>query len=833
MAELLNIFLHDTLSESSYKSKPRPVTYQYPVRHNPAQHGAMLLAQYAQAKARSQQQYTPDQVAAIKAKDGCYFDISGLPGKKLLIDSLEQIKSGIRLCNVQEIGEDDEKETIATVFVPTSKEHLFVKKLQEYAKGIQDGKRKPANDDLVRSIEHIRAAVVQSLWTDKKELFPTEDAAWCELWLRAQKGLEETVRGDFLRLCEKLEIPSKDEYLVFPERVVCVAFVSGQQLGVLFQNCDSLAEIRRVAELNSFFVGLSPREQKEWSDELLGRLDIRTGNTAICILDTGVNSEHPLLKPLYAEGSVLKAREYMASGADQDGHGTQMAGIAGYGDFKKALISSDPVIIQHSLESVKLLGSRGNEPALYGDYTKRAISFVEIARPTTKRAICLAVTASPTAEKGDGRPSSWSAAIDALAAGVDDGTRRLILISAGNVNLEEYNDDGQVYPEASVLHSVEDPAQAWNALAVGAYTAKTEMDMDIYTGYHPLAATQNLSPYSSTSRIWSQKWPVKPDILCEGGNAIINDEGTVDACDDLNLLTTHHRPTERLFTTIGATSAAVANASWMAAQIMSQYPECWPETVRGLMVASARWSDEMCTMFCRDFSKKRDVQKLLRACGYGIANLERARFCAENAVNMIIEAELTPFNMRNHYCGFGQMHLHELPWPREYLLEMGEMEVELKVVLSYFIEPGPGAVGFNNRYRYPSCGLRFDVNNPNETKEQFERRINQQMQDMDDSIELVANDTGRWYIGPKGRTTGSLHCDIWQGTAAELSEANLIAVYPTSGWWKTRQYLKRYDSKVRYSLVVTLSTPQVETQLYTQITNKIGITIPITPPSIH
>jgi hypothetical protein len=97
----------------------------------------------------------------------------------------------------------------------------------------------------------------------------------------------------------------------------------------------------------------------------------------------------------------------------------------------------------------------------------------------------------------------------------------------------------------------------------------------------------------------------------------------------------------------------------------------------------------------------------------------------------------------------------------------------------------------------------------------------------EETTDSVSNDNGRWLIGVKGRTAGSLHCDIWNGTAAELSESNLIAVYPTSGWWRTRRYLKRYDSKVRYSLIVTLSTPQLEAKLYTQIVNKIGIPIKI------
>ena len=830
MAELLNIFLNNDILANSYKSKQLRIEHKYPIRENAQQHGERLLREYTQAKALAQT-YSSEQVAAIKTKNGCYFDISGLKGKELVVKSLEAVSSGIRICNVRVAGEKENAEITATVYIPDSKENIFVSKLEKYAEGTQGYKQKPAHDNLVKSIEAIKASVVKSLWTDRSELFPHEVASWCEVWLRIQQNNSTAMRDEFSALCHKLEIPIKNEFLIFPDRMVCAAFVSDKELGKILQYCDYLAEFRRVAELNSFFMDLAPSEQKAWADEMLTRIKIDKGDVSVCILDTGVNDSHPLLKPFYEENSVLKARDYMISGADMNGHGTQMAGIAGYGDLRENLADGKSVTIQHSLESVKIIGNKKNEPELYGEYTKQAVSIVEIANPTKQRALCLAVTAIPTANKDGGRPSSWSAAIDAIASGTDtdDGSKRLVLVSAGNVCLHEYNELKQRYPDASILHEIEDPGQSWNALTVGAATNRINIDSPYHDGYTPLASAGALSPYSSTSRLWSSKWPIKPEILCEGGNAATNEEGTVDSCDNLSILTTHYRPTERLFTTTNATSAAVANASWMASQIMNRYPNCWPETVRALMIASASWSDVMYNMFCNDDTKKKDVQMLLRTCGYGIASLEKAQFSAENAVNMIIEAELQPYEKRDGYCGFGQMHLHQLPWPRDYLLGMGAADVELKVVLSYFVEPGPGDIGFNDRYRYPSCGLRFDVNNVSESRERFERRINQQMQneENDSVVDLAENDTDRWLVGVKGRTTGSLHCDIWKGTAAELSESNLIAIYPTTGWWRTRGYLNRQDSKIRYSLVVTLSTPQMEAKIYTEIVNQIKIPVEI------
>lgn len=830
MAGLSNIFLHDTLSEDSYKAKAIRITHNYPSREDPIQHGNRLLQEYVVAKEAGGRTYSAEQVSAIKAKDGHYYDIHGLKGKELVVKSLENVASGIRLCNVHVYETDGDEEITATIYIPNTKEHIFLKKLQAYANGVPEGKSKPAHDALVRSIESISASAVRSLWTDNISLFPQDAKKWCEVWLRIQYNTVDSIRSDFFeRVCVGLGIDHREDTLVFPDRMVCLVHASEKELQDLLLSCDYLAEFRCAAEPGSFFMDLTPHEQKEWSDDLLSRLHIEDNKVAVCILDTGVNDEHPLLKPFFDANSLHVARDYMRTTSDTNGHGTQMAGVAAFGDLAKSLSKSEQIHITHSLESVKLLGNRPNEAQLYGDYTKRAVAIAEIAHPERNRAICLAVTADSTAKRKDGRPSSWSAAIDAIAAGVGDDTKRLVLVSAGNVQLAEYNEDRLSYPDANINHSVEDPAQAWNALTIGAYTDLTTIDDPLFSGFKPIVPAGSLSPFSSTSRLWQAKWPIKPEILCEGGNAAINEDGYVDTCDSLSVLTTHNRPTERLFTTTNATSAAVANASWMAAEIMSKYPTCWPETVRALLVASARWPKQLFEHFCKDARKKNEVQKLLRTCGYGIASLDRAQYCAENSVNMIIEGEIQPFEKRDSYCGFAKMHLHELPWPRDILLSMGAETVEMKVVLSYFIEPGPGEIGFNDRYRYPSCGLRFDVNNQGETKGQFTRRVNQQMNEDQPfpDADLVANDTDRWLIGIKGRTTGSLHCDIWRGTAAELSESNYIAVYPTTGWWRTRSYLNRQESKVRYSLVVSLSTPNVEAKLYTAIVNAIRIPIEV------
>lgn len=145
----------------------------------------------------------------------------------------------------------------------------------------------------------------------------------------------------------------------------------------------------------------------------------------------------------------------------------------------------------------------------------------------------------------------------------------------------------------------------------------------------------------------------------------------------------------------------------------------------------------------------------------------------------------------------------------------------MRVILSHYIESGPGQIGWKDKYRYPSCGLVFDVNNPMKSKEEFKRRISKAMRDEDEDKSTVSNDSSRWLIGSQNRNVGFIHSDIWEGTAVDLSQSNYIMVYPTTGWWKLRTNQKKYNNKVRYSLVVSIETPESTVNPYNEITTAI------------
>jgi hypothetical protein len=506
------------------------------------------------------------------------------------------------------------------------------------------------------------------------------------------------------------------------------------------------------------------------------------------------------------------------------GHGTSMAGLVLYGNLYNALETSNTIYLNHKLESVKILPDQGeNDRKLYGAITKEAVSRAIISNPIRQRVICMPVT-SPGDNKGV--PSSWSAAVDQICFEF----QQLMVIPIGNIRgnimLSEY-------PNLNDVSQAENPSQAWNALVVGAYTDKVNIVDPRYAKYQTIASAGDLSPRSRTSLLWADKWPIRPDVTFEGGNLATDDANSPGMdLDELQLLTTYYQPNKRLFNLSGDTSAATALCSYMAARIWAKHPEYWAETVRALIVHSAEWTPAMRSNLPKNPTQSKKVSILLRRYGYGVPNLERALLSSKNDLTMICEDQLQPFHKED---GKGsvktkEMNLHILPWPKEELEKLREAKVEMRVTLSYFIEPNPGERGWENKHSYASYGLRLAVKRSTETLAAFRKRINKQEQETEENVTSSGSGDSGWFLGEKTWNRGSIHSDIWEGTAAELAQKDSIGIYPVSGWWKYNPRWEGWNKTARYTLIVSIRVvDEVEVDIYTpiSISPKIKQTVPI------
>lgn len=811
--------------------RPRGGGGGHPLRPiaDPRRHAANLRSELETAVSRTQR--TGAQLDPALRPPGLTLTVQGWVGNfELALESLDPLRTGIELLSVRP-GSADRGET-ATVFIPFDKTQHFFRRLDEFATQ-QTPNGNPRHAPLVANIERLRQATLRELWTDAAP-FPTDAGeTWWEIWLRKTENVDETLQ----QVAVEFEWQLAARLVSFPNRVVTAIRATAESLGRSLSTALPLAEIRhpRLAES---LAELPQQEQRRLVRDLAERLHPAPDDSpAICVLDTGVHP-HSLLEDSLDPADRLSV--VGDSGLDGEGHGTAMAGLALFGDLTDAIEAAGPIYLSHRLESVKIIPDRPafHQPDTYGAVTAAAAAVPEVRRPERRRAFSLASSADNA--HLDGRPTLWSATIDALAFGSDVGatatgisllsephpdSARLFLVSAGNVR------DGHQIDHLSLSDAspVEDPAQAWNCLSVGAYTELLDVPADpSWDGYRPVAARGEISPFSRTSVLFDKKWPLKPDLLMEGGNILVSASGRDFRWPETVSIVTTSRdePFGRPLESVNATSAAVAHAAHLAGLATANYPSFWPETIRGLLVQAARWTEPMRAAIDAARTKP-EKQRVIRRYGFGVPTETSVLRSASSAVTMIAQAAMRPFERpAGGSARLREMHLHEFPWPRAELLELGAADIELRVTLSYFVEPNASARGWRGRYVYPSHGLRFDTRRPGETTTQFRARLN----DLAQAEETGAPGAGiepNWLLGPIARHIGSLHSDVWYGTAADLADSGLIGIYPVGGWWKNNNRDDRMDFEVRYALLVSLSTPLIGVDLYTPIVAQIPIPIPI------
>lgn len=824
-----HILVREAAAREPYTPHPRAIGggRRPPTPADPVAHAEGLALALRAVEADALARRGGLDVAVAGAAPGIYVQFDSHVDLDLELDSLENRPKHIELVALQE----DANIRRATVFVPNGAIGHFLDRFEKYIHERTDGGER-RHRDLVESIATLRTATLRALWTDDAALFPAPDVAiWWEIWLRRSDG-NEVARLE--QYAQEVGMGIGGRRLGFADRVVVLAHGTEGQLSASLDVLNDIAEARLAKQSPGDFARMPVDEQADWVREMGERLSGPARSApAVCVLDTGANRGHPLL-----EGALDAADAHSIDpnwGAhDHDGHGTEMAGLALFGDLTPLLTGRAPVHLRHRLESVKILpppGAPPNDPDLYGAVVAQAVSLVEIEAADRRRTFSMAVTAPDQRDRG--QPTSWSAAIDALAAGRSfnpttsgleylDGAEdahRLFIISAGNVQ-GMFEAAHLARSDVEVIH---DPGQAWNALTVGGYTDLAQVDLSSnpgWAGWSPLAPAGELSPCSCTGVGFQRTWPIKPDVVMEAGNGKLSASGDADfPADPLTLLTTNFEPATRLLVTTWATSAAASQAGRLAGEITAHYPSLWPETARALLVHSAEWTPQMMTHFANANTKSK-IEALVRRYGFGVPSLQRAMRSANNALTLVVQDTISPFEDGK----LNEWHIHDLPWPKDALSELFDAQVRLRVTLSYFVEPNPARRGWRTRHRYQSHGLRFDVKLPGESDDNFRRRLNQQALEGEDRPD-GGGDSAEWLLGTVARHRGSIHSDVWTGTAARLAARSRIGIYPVSGWWKDLKKRDRSALGVRYALVVSIETDRVDVDIWTPVATQVGVPV--------
>jgi hypothetical protein len=714
---------------------------------------------------------------------------------------------------------DEQNGRTIALFVPDSARPALDKIVEDYLNGpLTERGQNPPNQAKVEAIENFRVARLETLWTDDPRALPrgAHDQIWWALW--CWRGSEVTID----EVCARLNVRAAgpDKRLYFPELVVIPVLTTRATIELMTFATGAITELRRASDTPVFFTGLPASGQLLRVEDLAERIQWPPSDAgAVCLLDTGVNRAHPLIEPALAS-TDMHAVDAEWGPEDHDRHGTAMAGMALHGDLVAPLSDTAERVLQHRLESVKILPPRGfdpTDPHSYGPLTQAAIALPEISAPGRHRVYCMAVTNQDVS----GRiPSAWSAAVDQAAAATMIGDepnapKRLIVLPAGNI--EPHLETSRLGPQDD--YAIEDPAQAWNAITVGGYTDLIEVREEGHQDWTPLAAAGELSPHSRTSVMWPRNAPIKPEIVLEAGNRA-SKNASVLTFESLSLLTTGHEAAAPLVP-FDATSAAAAQAARLAARLGAAHPEFWPETIRGLIVHSAEWTAPMLGSL-KERVGKRDRYELIRRFGYGVPDFDRASASANSHVALFSQSELQPFKFKGGRK-YGFCHYYSLPIPSRLLEELDNEEVELKITLSYFIDPNPGMGANVDPERYRSHGLRFDLRRKHETQTVFRKRVNASEREDSKIGPASAADDDRWMLGPQSIFAGSLHCDTWIGPAVELLQRDTLCIKPVGGWCQKRSSAEACDAPRRYALIVTLKSQNTSIDLYTSISNHVEV----------
>ncbi|TFI59809.1 S8 family peptidase [Sphingomonas parva] len=661
------------------------------------------------------------------------------------------------------------------------------------------GRRRPHHFDFFEAQPTVEFTTVSDLWASKLPIPDMDDEAAWEVWLppAAEPRLREVLETLGLRARRSVAF----------ERMRVLALEAPRRELERVAKSAAIAQLRPASSLNSDLMAVPSGIQAAAVMAAARRIDAADDDApAVCILDTGVMQNHPLLAD-----SIRFADSVPGGDADDwHGHGTKMAGLALFDDLAGALqVRRGRITLPIGIESVTIDPAPGavGVATLPAERLRQGVNLVEEENGDRLRTYCLAMNAPE--ETDDGGPSSLSCEIDTLASDVSG--QRLFCVAAGNLDGALAHSDYQSLNEVTGMLT---PSQAWNVLSVGACTDL----VGVPATHRPLAPEGDLSPWSRTAVNWERRHrpPVKPDVVFEGGNQMVDRASSdVGHHPDLCLLTTAPDLNAPV-TLTGQTSGATAAMAGLCARIQAEYPRLWPETVRALVVHGSDHTPAMIARANAAAARRGSQQQaLLERFGFGRPDRAAVLENAEDALTMIMQGWLRPLRLNDDgkAAVLGQMRAHRLPWPEEVLEDLGQTEAELRITLSYFIEPNPAAVVRGDAEEYASHGFDFDVKRPDESEEQAIARLN----DLRPARRPSSAAALPWMFGPRYRGRGGLKHDRLRTTAADLARMGGIIVFPRKGWWGDD--VERIDQQARYSLVVTIRTPEEE--IYTQIAAEI------------
>lgn len=583
--------------------------------------------------------------------------------------------------------------------------------------------------------------------------------------------------------------------------------VTPEQAQLLLNNRD----VRLVDLIPA--TGISVQQLNRDINELPRNIPSPAADAArVCILDSGINGNHPLLRPAMGESASFVDEE---GESDEAGHGTAVAGVALYGDVEACNNSNfwRPEFWIFNGKVMKKCPHTGDavydELSLEASLTKAVEYFVERG--------CRIFNLS----LGNSNAPYDGTHVRGLAYILDVLSRRhniLFIVSTGNfsgsenppVPVKSWRDE---YPEYLVAEqsAIIDPAPAMTVLTVGSISRhNATFDSQQYPEIYHLSPASENQPSPFTRHGPSVKGALKPELVAAGGNLASpmrqNNAQWVQHMRGLGVLTFNHQVVgTTLFKEVSGTSLAAPYITHLAGRLLNEYPAASANLLRAMLVNQAYLPDEVVSSFSEEFRKgykeakgtyNRDVAR--DVAGYGVVSEADLFRSSDNVVVLMSEEAI-----ENDGCQF-----FELPLPDDYLRSsLGTRELSITLAYSPVVR--------TTRIEYLATQITYRLA-IGTSLDEVQKHFNQELK-AETEVLKEAKYTNR-DISSQLRNHGTVQSSRWTLKRLKPCEKWFVVVVRQDRDWNPSA-----AEKEPYALVVTVTDrDNEEAQLYTQIQHRLA-----------
>ncbi len=570
-------------------------------------------------------------------------------------------------CGLSLLSADHEKTMI--LFASDSELTNFKRRLSEYTDGPPKNQKSAPHTQIFASIEEIteiqpadrigRLFKLEGIAEDSNFEDIEEYIVDVELWDMGTQAANDAKVTEVRTYISSQEGLVTDQY-IGESLVLMRCKVKGSLL-------KTLLEFEVIA-----LIDLPPRPSLTVSNMLnTGIDDFDTveapaeGSPGITILDSGLTSAHPILEP--ALGEATSVPQQWGNASDGHGHGTMVGGIALYGDIESC-IHSRTFIPRLILYSARVLNNNAHfdDDDLITTQMRKSIEYFKNTYDCRVFNVSLGDLRQPYV---GGKVSPWASILDTLARELDV----IITVSAGNYDHSAFTNSPdshlQDYPnylfnaEASII----EPATGAIVVTVGAIAGSDAVPPGASrnnVAFRPIAGVNQPSPFTRSG--FGLGDAIKPEFCEVGGNFVYDGQiQRIRKIDECSVVSTNRVYTQSLFASNIGTSVAAPKVAHIAARLYESFPEGSANLIRVLLASSAKVPQESIDILNTIDDKK----AVLKVCGYGKPDFDRAQLSDESRVVMYAQETLA----------FDNFHIYEVPIPNELIEENGTRTISVSL----------------------------------------------------------------------------------------------------------------------------------------------------------